>query len=48
MTNDEYETAIGKLVILKLFLTKQHRDAIDEVIEGLETEYLDRRNKNEL
>ena len=48
MTNDEYETAIGKLVILKLFLTEPHRNAIDEVIEGLETEYLERRNKNEL
>ena len=48
MTNDEYEVAIGKLVILKLFLTEPHRNAVDEVIEGLETEYLERRNKNEL
>lgn len=48
MTNDEYETAIGKLVILKLFLTAPHRSAVDELIEGLETEYIDRRNKNEL
>lgn len=48
MTNDEYETAIGKLVILKLFLTAPHRDAVDEVIEGLETEYIERRNRNEL
>ena len=48
MTNDEYETAIGKLVILKLFLTQPHRDEIDGVIEGLETEYLERRGKNEL
>ena len=48
MTNDEYETVIGKLVILKLFLTAPHRDAVDEVIEGLETEYLERRGRNEL
>lgn len=48
MTNDEYETAIGKLMILKLFLTKPHRDTIDGVIEELEAEYLKRRGKNEL
>ena len=48
MTNDEYETVIGKLVILKLFLTESHRNAIDEVIEKLETEYLERRNNPEL
>ena len=40
MTNDEYETAIGKLVILKMYLTQPHKDAVDEVIEGLETAYL--------
>lgn len=48
MTNDEYEVAIGKLVILKLFLTEPHRSAVDEVIEGLETEYLERRSNNKL
>ena len=48
MTNDEYETVIGKLVILKLFLTKPHRHAVDEVIEGLKSEYLERRGRNEL
>lgn len=48
MTSDEYEMAIGKLAIVKLFLTKPHRDAIDEVIEGLENEYLERRGENEL
>ena len=48
MTSEEYEPAIGKLVILKLFLTAPHRAAIDEVIEGLETEYLERRSNHEL
>lgn len=48
MTSDEYETSIGKLVILKLFLTQPHKDAIDDVIEGLETEYLERRVNKEL
>lgn len=48
MTNDEYEVAIGKLVLLKLFLTAPHGDAVDEVIEGLEAEYMERRSNNEL
>lgn len=48
MTNDEYETAIGKLVILKLFLTQPIRDEVDVLIEALETEYLERRGRNEL
>ena len=48
MEASEYKTAIGKLVIIKLFLTQPHRDAIDEVIEGLETEYLERLNNKEL
>lgn len=48
MTTEEYETTIGKLVIVKLFLTHNHHDAIDEVIEGLTTEYIDRLNSNEL
>ena len=43
MTNDEYETVIGKLVILKLFLTQPHKGEVDAIIEKLETEYLERR-----
>lgn len=48
MTNDEYETAIGKLVLLKQFLTVTHHEAADAMIEGLVDEYLERRNNNEL
>lgn len=48
MTNDEYETVIGKLVILKLFLTQPHRAEVDVLIEALELEYLERRRKSEL
>ena len=48
MTTEEYETAIGKLVILQLFLTQPHRDAVDDVIEGLKSEYLERLNDNAL
>ena len=48
MEASDYETTIGKLVIIKLLLTQPHRDAIDEVIEGLETEYLERLNNKEL
>ena len=47
MEQDEYETAIGKLVILKLYVTKKHRDDIDVVIENLESEYLERKNRKE-
>ena len=48
MEESEYETAIGKLVIIKLFLTQPHRDAIDDVIEGLKIEYLERLDEKEL
>lgn len=48
MTNEEYEIAIGKLVLLKLYLTHPHKDAIDDVIEGLEDEYIRRLTNNEL
>ena len=48
MTTEEYETAIGKLVILKLYLTARHRNTIDEVIRGLEDEYLERKNAGKL
>ena len=40
MTSDEYEIVIGKLMIVKLYMTKNHRDNIDAVIEALENEYL--------
>lgn len=39
----DYEVVIGKLVILKLFLTKPYRDIIDDVIESLENEYLEKK-----
>lgn len=48
MTNDEYETAIGKLFLLKLFLTANHKGAVDGLIEELETEYIERLNGNKL
>ena len=48
MTTEEYETAIGKLVILKLYLTIEHRNSVDDVINGLETEYLERKNSGKL
>ena len=47
MTNDEYETVIGKLVILKLFLTPCLREDVDALIEKLRTEYMERRQSNE-
>lgn len=48
MQVDEYEYVIGKLVLIKLFLTQPHRGAVDEVIEGLEEEYLKRWNEKSL
>ena len=48
MTNEEYKTVIGRLVILKLFLTQPHRGEVDGLIEALESEYLERRRKSEL
>lgn len=48
MTSEEYEIVMGKLVIVKLFLLKKHRDDIDAIMENLETEYLERRSNNEL
>ena len=48
MTNEDYETVIGKLVLTRLFLTHHHHGNIDELIEELVTEYLERRNRNEL
>ena len=48
MTNDEYETVIGKLVLAKLYLTHHHYADIDALIEKLETEYMERRQNYEL
>lgn len=48
MTHDEYEIVIGKLVLVKLYLTRPHKDKIDELIEDLETEYLERRTRKEV
>ena len=46
MTNDEYETVIGKLVLVKLYLTPRHHGDVDALIEKLETEYVNRRQEN--
>lgn len=48
MTNDEYETVIGKLVLTKLYLTHNHRADVDALIEKLESEYMERRQNFEL
>lgn len=48
MTNDEYETVIGKLVLAKLYLTHHYYADVDAIIQKLETEYMERRKKNEL
>lgn len=48
MRVEEYEIAIGKLVILKQFLTHNHYESIDDVVEGLISEFLERRNNGEL
>lgn len=48
MTNDEYETVIGKLVLIKLYLTHYHHDDVDVLIEKLVTEYMERRQDFEL
>ena len=48
MTNDEYETVIGKLVLAKLYLTHNHYADIDALIVELETEYMERRHNFEL
>ena len=48
MTNDEYETVIGKLVLAKLYLTHHHYDDIDALIVKLEAEYMERRRNFEL
>lgn len=48
MRVEEYEIAIGKLVILKQFLTHNHYKEVDDMIESLVLEYLERRNNGEL
>lgn len=48
MRVEEYEIAIGKLYILKQFLTQNHYENIDSIIESLVDEYLERKNRGEL
>lgn len=48
MTNDEYETVIGKLTLAKIYLTHNHHNDIDALITKLETEYMERRQSYEL
>lgn len=48
MRIEEYEIAIGKLVILKTFLTQSHYEMIDDAIEVLVSEYTERRVNGEL
>lgn len=48
MRVEEYELAIGKLVLLKQFLTHNHYENIDAMIETLIDEYLERKNRGEL
>ena len=44
MRQDEYETVLGKLVILKLYLLKPLRDKVDGLIEEIEQDYLSSKN----
>ena len=48
MRLEEYEIAIGKLIILKQFLTMNHYEEVDNLIEDLISEFLERRNNGEL
>ena len=48
MRIEEYEIVIGKLYILKQFLTQNHYEDIDNLIESLVDEFLDRKNNGEL
>ena len=48
MSTDDYEIVLGKLVLLKLYLLKPHRDSIDILIEELEEEYLQRKGEGKL
>lgn len=44
MTDEEFELTIGKLTILKLFLTVQYHEDVDALIERLTSDYLERRH----
>lgn len=48
MAHDEYETVIGKLVLLKLYLVQPFRDKVDELIEEIEQDYIERRGRKEV
>lgn len=48
MRIEEYEIAIGKLVIIKQYLTHNHYEDIDNLIESLISEFLERMNNGEL
>jgi len=48
MRVEEYEIAIGKLIILKQFLTQNHYEDIDSLVESLIDEFLERRNNGEI
>lgn len=48
MTQEEYENALGKLVLLKAFMTQPHQDKADDLIEDLTAEYIERMTRNEL
>ena len=48
MRVEDYEIAIGKLIILKQFLTLDHYQAVDDLVEDLLSEFLERRNNGEL
>jgi len=48
MRIEEYEIVIGKLVLAKEYLTQNHYQMIDDVIETLSAEYTERRTSGEL
>ena len=48
MGREEYELVIGKLVLAKQHMTQNHYKAIDDVIEQLIDEYVERNTRNEL
>lgn len=35
MTSEEYDTVIGRLVRLKVWMTREHHAKVDELIESL-------------
>ena len=48
MVRDEYEKAIGNLVLLKQYTTQNHHAAIDLLIEQFVDEFIERNTRNEL